>query len=429
MNVPESIREVLEQHGGIPDQKIVVGVSGGLDSVALLRALHQLGIYCEVAHLNHQLRGDESDADEVFVRDLSAELGFPFYSKSMDVQAKADQEGISLEMAARAARLAFFGKFEHAVIMLAHHADDQLETFFLRLARGAAGDGLGGMSFSQILGKVTVLRPMLEIPRAEIQKWMEKNQFTWREDSSNREDDFLRNRVRHQLLPLFEETLNPRFRSTLLRTMEIFRAEREWMDQLLGKIPMEEWVEQPLAAQRRLLRRWLFENGVGELGFQSVESILSLMRKAEGTTFFPINAQQQLIIEYGKPRLASISSASNPQWRLKIKKGTGWKKDPAKIPGTLPSEASFKLEKIGDSSLEVRAWRAGDRIAPLGMEGTRKIQDILVDQKIPQTKRASIPVVICRDEIIWLPGYRIARDWAVASPQDPSLHVCLNRVV
>jgi len=298
VNVPESIREVLEQHGGIPDQKIVVGVSGGLDSVALLRALHQLGIFCKVAHLNHQLRGDESDADEVFVRDLSAELGFPFYSKSVDVQAKADQEGISLEMAARAARLAFFAKFEHAVIMLAHHADDQLETFFLRLARGAAGDGLGGMSFSQILGKVTVLRPMLEIPRAEIQKWMEKNQFTWREDSSNREDDFLRNRVRHQLLPLFEETLNPRFRSTLLRTMEIFRAEREWMDQLLGKIPMEEWVEQPLAAQRRLLRRWLFENGVGELGFQSVESILSLMRKAEGTTFFPINAQQQLIIEF-----------------------------------------------------------------------------------------------------------------------------------
>jgi tRNA(Ile)-lysidine synthase len=428
VNLPESIREALEQHGGIPTQRIVVGVSGGLDSVALLRALSQLAIPCTVAHLNHQLRGKEAEADEQFVRELAAELDLPFSSKSVDVKALAKQEGISLEMAARNARLAFFAEFEHSIIMLAHHADDQVETFFLRLARGAGTDGLGGISFSQVLKKVHILRPMLGISRAEIRKWMEENHFAWREDASNQEDTFLRNRIRHQLLPLFEETLNPRFRSTLLRTMDILRAERDWMDELTKKIPVEEWLNQPLAAQRRILRRWLFENGVGEVSFESVETMLSLMKKREGTTFYPLNAQQQIIIEYGQPRLSSSTSPSDPRWRLEIKKGVGWEKEPSNALGIFPAKAAFNLQKIGESPLKVRVWQAGDRIAPLGMKGHRKIQDILTDQKIPKTQRASIPVVLCRGEIIWLPGYRISRDWAVCSPQDPSIQVRLERI-
>ncbi|MBT8042363.1 MAG: tRNA lysidine(34) synthetase TilS, partial [Pontiella sp.] len=148
MNVVDTIRETIERRGLIPDgAKIVTGISGGADSVALLHALTHLNHSCTVVHLNHQLRGAESDADEQFVRELAARLDFPFVAKSVDVKAMAAQSGLSVEMAARQARHAFFAEFPDAVIALGHHADDQVETFLLRLARGAGTEGLGGMPY------------------------------------------------------------------------------------------------------------------------------------------------------------------------------------------------------------------------------------------------------------------------------------------
>lgn len=404
---------------------MVIGVSGGADSVALLRVFHSLNIPVTIAHVNHQLRGTESDADERFVHELADELEIPLKVKSIDVQQLAEGSGVSIEMAARQARLDFFETFNNAIIALAHHADDQVETFILKLSRGAGSEGLGGMSFSQTLGDLRIIRPMLEIPRTEIIEWLKKNKFKWREDASNSDETYLRNRVRHTVLPMLESELNPNLRETILRTMDILREEHAWMEFETRNLKLETGA--PLAARRRLLRKWLFEQGVEEVGFDAVEKILALMDRGEGSLVFELNDRQRIVVEYGKLRFEDEDQISQPvrAWKLSIESGTGWKRDHGKGAGILPAEASFDADKVGNSPITTRNFEPGDRINPLGMDGSRKLQDIFTDQKIPRAQRPAVPVVICRGEIIWLPGYRTARGWEVQEDR-PSAHVRLE---
>jgi len=431
MNFVEQVGSALLAGGTHSGTAITAGISGGADSVALLRALHKLEIPLTVAHLNHQLRGAESDADEQFVRALAAELKLPMVGKSCDVKKLAEENRWSLEMAAREARHAFFGEIAgDAVIALAHNVDDQAETFILKLARGAGPDGLSGMPVFQTLEEFSIIRPMLGISRTEIIQWLEENGFDWREDASNRDDTFLRNRVRHEILPMLENRLNPDIKNTILRTMDIVRAENEWMETLLGEMKLEDISTLPLAAQRRVLRRWLFDNGADNVDFDAVEKILALMDSGEGTTVFELNGQQRVIIEYGKPRFQSLEEKFQPlenPWRIFTEVGTGWKKDHGRGAGILPAEASFDADKVGDAAIEVRHFRTGDRMKPLGMEGSRKLQDIFTDQKIPRAQRMEIPVVECRGEIIWIPGYRTARGWEVRGTDGKSLHIRIER--
>jgi len=423
--LPETIRKAIDRHELAPNGvKVVAGVSGGADSVALLRALHQLGIPVTVAHLNHQLRGAESDADERFVRELAEELNLPVVVKRAAVHEMAGNSGLSIEMVARQARHDFFAEFENSVIALAHHADDQAETFILKLARGAGAEGLGGMPYYQEIGPIGLIRPMLNIPRTKIIEWLTANGFEWREDASNTDETFLRNRVRHTILPLLEKELNPNIRETILRTMDILRQEQEWMDGLVdGDLMLD--ARAPLAARRRGLRKWLFEQGAESADFDAVDKILALMDAGEGSSVFELNKRQRVVVEYGTPRFEHVGQASLPAqaWTLTIEKGTGWRKDHGKGAGILPAEASFDAGKVGDSPIEVRGYRPGDRIAPIGMEGSRKLQDILTDQKIPRAQRPAVPVVVCRSEIIWIPGYRTARGWEVDGKNGIAVHV------
>lgn len=434
MNLVATLRKAIETHGLIPEgATVVVGVSGGADSVALLHAFSALDIPVTVAHLNHQLRGEASDADEQFVRGL----GFPVVVKSVDIRALAERAGCSVEMAARQARHDFFATFADSVIALAHHADDQAETFILKLARGAGSEGLGGMSFRQKIGPLHLIRPMLGIPRAEILHWLEANGFEWREDQSNFDEAFLRNRVRHTVLPLLEKEMNPNIRETILRTMDILRAENEFIEAASCLVPAgatqldaTATMHLPLALQRRAVRKWLFEQGVQEVGFDVVEKVLVLMRTAEGSTIFELNHQQRVVVEYGLPRFEDSGEVrleqKDPTWALRIQRGTGWKKDHGKGAGILPAEASFDASKVGDSLITVRSFEPGDRMRPFGMKGSRKLQDIFTDQKIPRAQRLRVPVVICRNEIIWIPGYRTAYNWAVQGADGSAIHVGLS---
>jgi tRNA(Ile)-lysidine synthase len=430
MQLIETIHEAIEHHGLIPDgAQVVVGVSGGADSVALLRVLHQLEIAATVAHLNHQLRGEESDGDERFVRELANELEIPIVVKSVDVRKLAEASGLSIEMAARQARHGFFAEFGDVVIALAHHADDQAETFILKLARGAGTEGLGGMPPFQQIGALRLIRPMLSIPRTAILQWLEENHFGWREDASNADRTFLRNRVRHTILPLLETELNPNIRETILRTMDILRTEDEWMNALIADCRLPD-SGLPLAAKRRALRKWLFEHGAEGVDFDAVEKILALMDSGKGTMVFELNDQQRVVIEYGTPRFEDVERAFQPapSREMILEHGTGWRKDHGQGIGILPAEASFDAEKVGDSPITVRSFEPGDRMRPLGMEGSRKLQDILTDQKIPRAQRSAIPVVVCRGEIIWLPGYRTARGWEVPGTDAKAVHVRIESV-
>ncbi len=429
MNLPKTIREAIDRHSLIPDStNVVLGVSGGADSVALLHAFHSLKIPCTVAHLNHGLRGAESDADEAFVRSLADTLGLPIVDKTANVQQLAGSSGQSIEMAARQARHDFFAEFENSVIALAHHADDQAETFILKLARGAGTEGLGGMNYAQDLGSVRLIRPMLNIPRSSIVEWLKENNISWREDASNSDKAFLRNRVRHAVLPTLEKELNPNMRNTILRTMNILQEENEWMESMISGSDIQDLPSLPLAAQRRILRRWLFENDVDAADFNTVDQILSLISNGSGSTTFELNDRQRVIIEYGIPRIGHLNKpAEQPGYHLVREEGTGWRPDHGNGIGIVPAEASFDAAAVGESPIEIKTYEPGDRMVPLGMQGTRKLQDIFTDQKIPAAQRTQVPVVVCRGEIIWIPGYRTARGWEVKNPDGKSIHVRIEQ--
>lgn len=429
MNLVETIRNTIECHGLIPDgTTVVAAVSGGADSVALLHALHRLGFPVTIAHLNHQLRGRDSDEDEAFVCQLAAELDLPFTVNSVDVRTQAASEGLSIEMAARQARHDFFAEFGDTTVALAHHADDQVETFILKLARGAGTEGLGGMAYRQQMGNLQLIRPMLDLSRNDILAWLAEHRLEWREDASNADETYLRNRVRHSILPRLEQELNPNIRETLLRTMDILREEDEWMTEAVAGIGPNDAKDLPLAARRRILRKWLFEQGATEAGFDAVGSILLLMDKGNGSTVHELNDRKRVVIEYGRLRFEDDDRpAQDPSWNLILEPGYGWKRDHGRGVGILPAEASFDADKVGDSPITVRTFQPGDRIEPMGMEGSRKLQDIFTDQKLPRTLRSAVPVVVCRGEIIWLPGYRTARSWAVQGEHGNSLHVRIEQ--
>jgi tRNA(Ile)-lysidine synthase len=250
---------------------VILGVSGGADSVGLLYILHflsgQLGFQLAAAHLHHGTRAEASDADRAFVQQLCWSLGIPCFTREVDVPARAVMSRQSIEMEARTARHEFFSELVQSTqadaVVLAHTAGDQAETFLLKLARGAGLRGLSGMNWSQELEGFRVVRPMLGVNRSEIEGFLGRHGLNWREDASNSDLRFRRNCVRREVLPFLEEKLNPNMRQTLLRTMDLLREEDAWIsevaatclkrvsseagDQLFG----ERLATEPAAARRR----------------------------------------------------------------------------------------------------------------------------------------------------------------------------------
>ena len=431
---------------------VLVAVSGGADSVALLHSLWQLrkklGIRLAAAHLHHGIRGAAADADAVFVRRLAHKLGVPCVIEHAAVPQQARAAGISLEMAARTARYAFFRraakKLGAAAVAVAHTADDQAETVLLRLARGAGPQGLGGMEPVSRRGGLKIIRPLLSVTRAEIITFLKQNRQRWREDASNRDTHFLRNRVRHEILPLLEHRLNPQIRAALLRTAEVLREENDLLDRIAGRafspkaprrhgiahpvLSAPKLVKLPLALRRRALRLWLIGVGLDAelVDFDAVAAALALVENQRGTKSVELGGGWKIIRRYDQLALEKPAIASAAQWNLVIKSHRGVIKEKPTSPGRLPARATLSAVAVGKSPLIVRAVRAGDRMAPLGLNGTKKLQDIFIDAKVPRDQRVRIPVVECRGEIVWLPGYRVARGWDVPSPRSRSLLLTLR---
>ena len=257
-------------------QKILVAVSGGADSMVLLHALNALAQknrwQISVAHFNHQLRGRASDADEKLVRQTAKKLGLKFFGDSADVKALAANVKISVEMAARKLRHEFLARVAREqktpVVALAHHADDQVELFFLRLLRGAGGEGLAGMKWrspSPADKAVMLVRPLLEFSKAEIRAFVREVKISFREDTSNFSTDFLRNRIRNELLPRLQKKYQPGLAKTVLRLMDIVGAEAEFVGATAAAWrakPEIAFARLPVSVQRRVLQSQLAELGV-----------------------------------------------------------------------------------------------------------------------------------------------------------------------
>lgn len=243
-----------------------------------------------VCHLDHGLRGAASRADAALVRRTAARLGLPFETARADTAAFAAQHGLSLELAAREMRQAFFEicarKHRCRRLLLAHHADDQIETILFNFLRGTGAAGLAGMKSPSLTGKTTVFRPLLGVSRDEIAAFVKARKIPFREDASNASPAHTRNRVRHQLIPAIESALGPRFRRAILRTATILESENALLESLTPD-PADDLScavlrALPLALQRRLVLRWLKKQAIVEPGFTEVERVLSLLEGAAG---------------------------------------------------------------------------------------------------------------------------------------------------
>ncbi len=432
-------RQAMPRRGAL----VLVAVSGGADSIALLHALAQLrpqlGIRLAVAHLNHGIRGAAAAADAAFVKRVAQQLGLPVSMERADVPARAQAAGLSLEMAARAARYEFFARTAHqlraAAVAVAHNADDQVETVLLRLARGAGPQGLGGMEPVSRQGGLKIIRPLLSVTRTAILAFLKQHRLRWREDASNRDPHFLRNRVRHEILPLLERRLNPQLRAALLRTADLLREENKFLDGLASRalprhtgtqrptLPVTRLTALPLALRRRALRLWLISAGVAaeQLDYAAIAAALALLEHQRGTKALDLGGGWKAVRTYARLTLEKEVPAPPPAWRLATAAHRGILKEKPTQPGRLPARATLSAAAVGASPLLVRAARPGDRMAPLGMQGTKKLQDIFTDAKVPREQRRLIPVVECRGVIVWLPGYRVARGWEVPTNRSRAL--------
>jgi len=442
-------------------EHVLVAVSGGADSVALLNILQELSrplrLRLTVAHLNHKIRGNAADEDACFVRQLAHRLHLDFALGRVNVPRLAGRLGISLEMAGRRARYDFFERTALArdcdVVATAHTANDSVESILLMLLRGCGLQGLTGIPPLSRTGKITVVRPLLGTGRPAIEKYLHERNLNWREDISNADPAFLRNRVRHELLPLLEAKYNKGIRQALIRLADVLRSENELLDTLTAAIYAEAFetsehalncavmAKYPLAARRRVLRHWLKANDInaGALDFQTINKLDSLLMNPAGGRSMELAGG--IIIRRNYQRLEIEEQRTKPTGNyshkiripgrtilpeagliVRTKLGPGIDRERA-VFGKFPVRASVSLKKLGHKQILVRPWRPGDRMHPYGLKGSKKIQDIFSDAKVPAVMRRRLPIFECGKEIIWIPGYRIAEGWQITNDGDNALHL------
>ncbi len=421
-----------EQSMAEPGEGVLVGVSGGMDSVALLWLLAglraELGIRLTAAHFHHGIRA-EADGDEAFVRALCGRLDVPLTVSRADVPALAAAESLSLEVAARQARHAFFRRAMAETgstrLALAHHRDDQAETVLLRLLRGAGAAGLAAMAPVEANG---IVRPFLCVGRAEIAAWCAGQALNWREDATNADQTIPRNWVRHTLLPLLGQHLNPAAAETLCRTADLLRQDDRALEDraaaalaglVLGpaeaSLPVVTLVGEAPAVRGRMLRRMAAAVGLTQdLGQERVAAMEGLLAPGKGGR--RVELPHGVVALREGDRLTVLTAL--PDTRDILPVPLRWPGDtpvpgfvlrctllPAR-PRDLTSGAPEALLLDADrlpADAVVRSRLPGDRFHPLGASGHRKWQDVLVDRAVPRRLRAR-PLIAVGDEVLAAPG-------------------------
>ena len=427
----------------MPGLRLAVGVSGGADSVALLRALHEasarLGLVLSVAHLHHGLRGAEADSDLEFVRDLAAELRLPIHEAHVDVAAAAKEQKESIEEAARRLRYAWFGKLLAEIpldaVATAHTLDDQAETVCAKFLRGAWTEGLGGIHPVVSLATGRVIRPLLETTRAEVEAYLNEIGQRWREDSSNRNFGFDRNRIRHELLPLLE-TWNPSLRDHLAHMATLARDEEAWwqgeLKRLIPQVLMEgkpvrgggrasgdglaldvtRFASLHPAIARRLLRQAAGQLGA-KLDFRATEALRALA--LEGRAGQKCELAQGLRAERTPRELRLTVEATSAKGTNKVEPVPEYE---GVVPCQIASEAfgiQLRIDLDGtDASgnasgktVRLRNWKPGDRVRLRYSGAPRKVKEVLERMRVTGTSRAIWPVLELDGQVIWMKGVEL----------------------
>jgi tRNA(Ile)-lysidine synthase len=404
----------------------------------MLHLLHRLGpewgLTLGVAHFDHGLRGEASRGEARFVAELAQTLGLPFYGGEGEVRRAARTYKVSLQMAARRLRLDFLHQVrqDHAYdrLALGHTADDQVELFFLRLLRGAGAAGLKGMWPRTPEGLV---RPLLAVGKDAVLTWLQYEGLPYREDQSNLSRRYLRNRVRLELVPALQRDFNPRLKAAVWRLMGLLQEDEAYLNQAADEtwgavgrfitpqcaaLAIPAWLALPPALRTRLMRRTLGRFlAHQEITSSQVKSLTALARgqRSGGAIDFGTCrvARAGLELHFFPPLpppsrthatlLAGIGTVESPD---------GWRLEARTLPGPQPGPEFPHIVQLDQEKtafpLMLRPVQPGDRFRPAGGKGGKKMQDFLVDAKIPRWFRAHLPLVADRDGVIWVPGLRLA---------------------
>ncbi|HLX04117.1 MAG TPA: tRNA lysidine(34) synthetase TilS [Candidatus Binatus sp.] len=434
--VVDTIEAVLARADVRRGSSILVGLSGGADSVALTCALldlrERLGFRLVAAHLNHQIRGNESDRDEEFVRVMCSRLGIELIVERAD-GLDASVSTANLEERARDVRREFLSRVADRVqadfVTLGHHRDDQAETVLMRLLRGAGASGMAAMAER---GPAKIIRPMLSLSRAEIREYLDARAIPFVEDSSNSSREILRNRIRAELLPMLERDYAPGLGGRLVELADEMRSldhlvtvmaarELDAMRAGAGALDVSGFAAVNRAVQAVAIRLFLSEQ-IGSLRRISrahIEAIRGLILEGGPSDSIDLPGGWRAAREYdllrlvhGRERKEGAGEFSVPIATdgITIVEAAGFRFEAwtiaaadAPMPDSL-SVAIFDAAKIADAGLVARNFMQGDRIHPLGMRGTRKVHDVFVDRKLPKASRDRFPVIVVGDAIAWLPG-------------------------
>lgn len=458
------------------EDHLLVGVSGGPDSLCLLHVLHQIGCPLSAVHVNHQLRPEADDEAHV-VKQFAASLQVNFLSFQVDVLTYSRENSISIEEAARTLR--YRSLFEQAkslrasAVVVGHNADDQVETILMHLLRGSGLAGLRGMEYRALPNpwseNIPLVRPFLSTWRADIQKYIDEHKLTPISDRSNLDISFFRNRLRHELLPILEG-YNPSIREVLLRMAQSLKDDYSVIQQLVGKAWESTLIQQgkgylafraasfldlPLSIQRYLLRMAIAYHlpGLQDVGFDCIERGLMLLAGDKLNSQTDLIAGLRLIKEREKFWVAtwqadlpggdypSLTSGEkqiiimvpstlrlNNGWQLKVEEIADSKVAIVQSDANLdPFQAWMDVSKL-EQPLVARSRKPGDQFKPLGLNGhSMKISDLMINLKLPKQARSTWPLVCAGEEILWVPGYRLSHQVRIKSDTRKAIHLTLSQ--
>jgi tRNA(Ile)-lysidine synthase len=460
----ESVEVILrEQCGLVPDGLVIAGISGGPDSLCLLDVLRRAGYPLIVAHFNHQLR-PESIVDANMVEQTAARLMIPSIVDGADVRAYAEQETLSIEEAARILRYRFLFGLARArnaqAVAVGHTADDQVETVMMHFLRGSGLAGLKGMSYRSVLKvfdpKIPLIRPLLDIWREETLVYCAANGLRPHYDPSNDSLNFLRNRMRHLLIPNLE-TYNPKFREAILRMTQSLRADHAFMtevvdsawsecvtniDQDVVTFDLEQIASRAVGLQRNLVRKAIQHLRPGqEVNYAALERASTFINDPDYPPRADLKGGLRIFREGGSlfvytpgadlpfnrwPQMPEVNESIPVVIPSSFDLSAGWKFacEKWRLPALAREQADrnedlFQVWLDADrlpEALELRARHPGDRIEPLGMEGhSQKLSDFLVNEKVPQRARDRWPLLCSGDVVVWIPGYRPAEPFRLTA--------------
>ncbi len=417
-------RYIATQKLFLRKEKILLTVSGGIDSVVMCELFYQAGLHFGIAHCNFQLRGIESDGDELFVKELALNYEVPFYGNHFDTISYSNKNGISIQMAARELRYAWFDEILknecYQYIATAHHQNDQIETFFINLLRGTGIAGLHG-----ILPKQNqIIHPLLFTTREKIEVFAEINNLIYREDSSNNSNKYLRNTIRHQIIPQFKH-LSGDFEKTMIENIEkirdteiVFAEMLELKRKELVKIENGQVLINISKLQKlnpikiylyHFLNPYNFNN-------ETVDNLIAAISEISGKQFF--STTHRLLKDRENLIIIELKDEPTSCELTYITASTASISEPLSIDFRLTSEseiirinpdknfAYLDYNKL-NFPLTIRKWKQGDYFYPIGMKGKKKISDFFTDQKFSIIEKENTWILCSNKDIVWIVGWRI----------------------